>query len=466
MAARDPLAEAMALMSAEPAPAPALAPAADPPAPPPAAGAAAVLTPDGVHGELSGRSWAGFAVGDLLGSGGMGEVYRAWQGSVGRAVALKVLHARSHDPVQRQRFIAEARAAGRVRSPQVVAVYDSGEQDGRLWLALEVVDGPTLAEELGRRRTAGGGFTPAETLRLMLQAASGLAAVHRARMVHRDLKPGNLLLDRDGGLHLGDFGLVRLLDERSLTLTGTVVGTPQYMAPEQGRGHAPSARADIYSLGAVMYELLTLRPPFSGTSADQLISQHNFTEPEPPGALAPGTPPELEAVCLTCLQKDPARRFADGTSLADDLARIHAGIAPVSTVRAHGRILTGADEAVRRLAGRRRQYLLASALLALLGLGLAGGWWWWDQRKVAVATLRDRLAPLLQPAAAPPTAGDDLDRLQTLAGPGDPLVASGRAKLAAVEAAAARLTALEGRPEPDPAAAGAALAALEALVGP
>lgn len=463
--AHDRMARAMALMSAARDPGPPLPPAA-PAAAAPAAGR--VLTADGARGRLSGLDWAGFTIGDLLGAGASGEVYRAWQPTVGRAVALKVLTLGGSDPAQRQRCIAEARAAGQLRHQHVVAVYDSGEHDGRLWLAMELIEGTTLSDDLHRRRAEALPYQVPEAIRLALQAATGLAAVHRARLVHRDIKPGNLLLGRDGTVHISDFGLVRILDENPLTATGMVIGTPLYMAPEQGRGHPPSARADVYGMGCVLYELLTLRPPFSGSTAEELISLHNFAEPDPPSAVAPGIPREVEAVCLACLQKDPDRRYPDAEALAADLSRLRDGQRPATPAATNrgGRITTGAAEAVQRLVGRRRHLLASGAVLAAVVLTVAAGWWWWDARKVAVATLRERLAPLLERTAPPPTAAADLERLAELAGDRDPMVVGGRGRLDAIRTASGRLDALESGSAPEPAAVAAAVDALEALVGP
>ncbi|MCK6488286.1 MAG: bifunctional serine/threonine-protein kinase/formylglycine-generating enzyme family protein [Planctomycetes bacterium] len=300
-----------------------------PASPPPAAAgepsvpapAPAVLTPGGARGPLSGRSWPGYEIGDLIGCGGMGEVYRALQIAVGRVVALKAMPAGASDPGLRARFAAEATAAARIDSPHAVRVHDSGEHDGRMWLAMEYVAGRSLAELLRERSP----LAPAEAGGLALQAARGLAAAHAVQLVHRDIKPANLLLAADGTLKVADFGLVRIVDGRTLTRTGMVLGTPQYLAPEQGRGLATGPAGDVYSLGAVLYELLTGRPPFDGDSADSLIFQHNFAEPVLPARINPDVPQDLQAVCLLCLQKDPARRYRDGAALAFTLPRLEPG---------------------------------------------------------------------------------------------------------------------------------------------
>ncbi|MCK6475132.1 MAG: serine/threonine protein kinase, partial [Planctomycetes bacterium] len=227
-----------------------------------------------------------------------------------------------------------------VDSPHVVRLHDSGEHQGRLWLAMEYVPGRTLAEELRRRP----GLSPVEAAGWVLQAARGLAAAHRCGLVHRDIKPANLLIAGDGTLKIADFGLARLAGARTLTVTGTVLGTPQYIAPEQGRGLEADARSDLYSLGTVLYELLTGRPPFTGDAPDALIFQHNFAEPELPAALNPDVPHDLQAVCLKCLQKSPARRYPEAEVLIADLERIRAGLAPLSALFGPGQLGTGAEE--------------------------------------------------------------------------------------------------------------------------
>ncbi|MCK6487991.1 MAG: serine/threonine protein kinase, partial [Planctomycetes bacterium] len=341
-------------------------------APPPAAEArppAALLPPGAPEGPLTGAQWSGYRLGALLGAGGMGVVYRAWQRGTGRLVAFKVLSGEAAgDPALRARFANEARAAAAIDAPQVVRVLDAGEHQGRLWLAMELVEGRTLAEELRLRQAAEHPFAPLAAAALAQQAALGLAAAHALRLVHRDIKPANLMLAADGQLKVADFGLVRRLDGHTLTRTGTMIGTPLYAAPEQGRGLATDARGDVYSLGAVLYELLTLRPPFHAESAEGLVFQHNYAEPPLPATLNPAVPAELQAVCLRCLQKDPARRFADGAALAADLARIGQGLAPLGPGLG-GRPSTGAEEALRRLAGwRRRWWPVAGAALLLAAL--------------------------------------------------------------------------------------------------
>ena len=431
----------------------------------------AVLTQAGRHGACSGQTWDDFAIGDLLGQGGMGEVYLACQRSVGREVAFKVLRATSGDDAEhRRRFSDEVRAAGRLRSPHAVAVIASGTHGGTPWLAMEYVRGTSLAQVLIERRRIAAPLPPRETLDLIRQAAQGLADAHRQQLVHRDLKPANLLLADNGTLKIADFGLVRFLDTRTLTAAGTVLGTPRYAAPEQLRGLSTDARSDLYSLGVVFYELLTLHPPFDGDTAEALIFQHNFAEPPLPTSLNADVPQDLQAVCLKCLQKDPARRFADATALLGDLGRLREGLAPQSAVFAPGKIDTGAEEALRRLAPWRQRWwpILSGGTVLLLALALS--WWWWDARKAEISGLRDRLLPLTQIAAVPATAGDDLRRLGILVSNQDAQVVHGQAKLSRISQLSERLEIFSTLASPAGgdriAAARADLTALAEEVGP
>lgn len=434
-----------------------------PPPPPPI-----VLSDNGARGPLSGTTWDGYAIGDLLGVGGMGAVYRAAQLATGRVVAFKVLaEAGAEDPQQRARFANEVMAAARIDSPQVVRIHDSGSYQGRMWVAMEHINGRTLAEELRTRSANGHRFSPFEAVDLLLQAAHGVAAAHALRLVHRDIKPGNLLLTSEGVLKVTDFGLVRVLDGHTLTRTGDVLGTPLYLPPEQGRGLATDARGDVYSLGVVLYELLTMRLPFNGETADALIFQHNYVEPQLPSELNADISLDLQAVCMKCLQKDPAHRFADAAALATDLQRVRAGLAPASAIFPGGKPTTGADEALRQLAGWRRRWWPIGLTLGIAVLLLIG-WWWLNARRDQISDLRSHLAHLALVGPIPTTAAADLDRLAALAGADDPLVVEGRSRLQRVTALTTKLEALERRPDPDRSSVAAmrvGLAELTELVG-
>jgi serine/threonine protein kinase len=263
----------------------------------------------------------GLEVLSALGSGGMGVVLLARQAGFDRLVALKLIRPEGRGAAElRERFFVEGRAAARLNHPGIVRVYELGESAGQLYAALEYLPGGTLAWRLrGRPLPTGEAAELAEAL------ARAVAAAHRAGVVHRDLKPANILLDAEGRPKVADFGLAKLLDAADgQTRTHAVLGTPSYMAPEQawGRSRTAGPAADVYALGAILYELLTGRPPFKGTTPAETLDMVRRQDVVPPRRLQPGLPRDLEAVCLKCLEKDPRRRYADASTLADDLRRV------------------------------------------------------------------------------------------------------------------------------------------------
>jgi hypothetical protein len=283
----------------------------------------------------------------VLGRGGMGVVYKARHLALKRTVALKMLAGHPH-PAERARFRAEAEAVARLQHPNIVQIHEVGEADGRPFFALEYVAGGSLAERL-----AGRPLPPRDAARLVAALAEGMHLAHSRNLVHRDLKPGNVLLQKDEGgrmkeeqghdpssdssfiLHpssfvpkVTDFGLVRQLDADSgQTFDGEVMGTPSYMAPEQAEGRARSAgpAADVYALGAILYECLTGRPPFRAETPLETLEQVRSREPAAPSSLNRQAPRDLETICLKCLRKQPERRYASAQELADDLGRFVRG---------------------------------------------------------------------------------------------------------------------------------------------
>ncbi|MFF1507290.1 serine/threonine-protein kinase [Streptomyces sp. NPDC058326] len=241
-----------------------------------------------------------------IGRGGMGEVWQATDEVLGRSVAVKLMLAQSTDPSAGDRFRLEAQTAARLSHPHVVGVFDFGTWDGKLFLVMELVEGDSLAGNASDPLVL-----PAERVAVVAaHAAAGLAAAHRQGVVHRDIKPGNLLVDTDGTVKLADFGIARFVDDPSaaLTTTGQIVGTGLYLAPERALGQPASPASDVYSLGCVLYQLLTGRPPFRADTATALLYQHIDTAPVPPGRLGVALPPEFEAYLLSLLAKQPEQR--------------------------------------------------------------------------------------------------------------------------------------------------------------
>jgi WD40 repeat protein/serine/threonine protein kinase len=262
----------------------------------------------------------GYEVQELLGRGGMGVVFRARHLRLNRIVALKMARAGGYaSPFERERFQREAVAVAGLGHPNVVQIHDVGDSDGWPYYTMEFVDGGSLAERLS------GTPMPAHQAALLVATlASAVEAAHKGGIIHRDLKPSNVLLTADGTPKVADFGLARRQEGgATLTQSGARVGTPSYMAPEQARGltHAVGPGLDIYALGAILYELLTGRPPFRGETAAETERQVIEQEPESPSRLNAKVPTDLETICLKCLEKEPGGRYATAGALAEDLSR-------------------------------------------------------------------------------------------------------------------------------------------------
>ncbi|MBI5368045.1 MAG: protein kinase [Planctomycetes bacterium] len=259
-----------------------------------------------------------------LGEGGMGVVYRARQPELDRQVALKVMRARGgEDEASIHRFIREAQAAARLHHPGILPIFDVGRAGALHYYSMELVDGETLEDLAARERP-----TPRRALEIVGQVARALAHAHAQGVIHRDVKPQNILMARDGRALVADFGLAKDLSRESvLTQEGTTLGTPAYMAPEQALGKLGQidGKSDVYSLGAVLYRLLTGAPPFTGKTPFEVVNAVLTATARPVRQVAPGVSGDIETVCMKCLEKEPARRYATAEALADDIGRFLEG---------------------------------------------------------------------------------------------------------------------------------------------
>jgi serine/threonine protein kinase len=303
-----------------------------------------------------------YTVDRLLGRGGMASVYLAHDGELERPVAIKVLSEQyALDDEFAGRFRREAQTAAKLAHPNIVQVFDTGEDEGRLFIVMEYVEGEGLDEVLGRD----GRLPPDSVLDLADQACAALQYAHEQGVVHRDVKPANLLIRTDGMLKVADFGIARAGQATQLTQVGTILGTLNYLAPEQARGEDVSAQADIYSLGAVLYELFTGEPPRRFENVAQLATLGEET-PTPLRELAPDVPPEAEAAVMRSLARNPAYRPGSAGEVAHELR----GGAATSAVTVPLTAAPGSPDATvalrrpRRAIDRRPLVLLAALVAA------------------------------------------------------------------------------------------------------
>ena len=257
---------------------------------------------------------------EQIGRGGQGVVFRARQKSLNRIVALKVIGL-GHWATEAhlKRFRLEAEAAARLEHPGIVPIHEVGERDGSCYFSMKFVEGGQL-DEVARREP----MSIRQAAELIAKVARTVHYAHEHGILHRDIKPGNILLDEKGEPHLTDFGLARLVEsESTVTRTVDVLGTPSYMAPEQAAGNnaSVSSATDVYGIGAVLYQLLTGQPPFAGGTTYETIKLLLDTEPRQPRLLNPKIDRDLSTICLKCLEKDPKRRYSSALALAEDLER-------------------------------------------------------------------------------------------------------------------------------------------------
>ncbi len=263
-----------------------------------------------------------YEVGRLLGVGGMAEVFEGRDRLLARRVAIKVLQSRyGHDPDFLLRFRREAQAAASLSHPNIVAVYDTGVQDGTHFIVMEYVEGRTLKDVI----RADGPIYPDRAAEIAADVASALAAAHARGLIHRDVKPGNVMLTPDGTVKVMDFGIARAATSETITQTAAVVGTAQYISPEQAQGQEVDPRSDIYSLGCCLYEMLTGQVPFTGATPVAIAYRHVREAPAPPRVHNLDVPDALEAVCLKAMAKAPEDRYQTAVELRQDLDRFRAG---------------------------------------------------------------------------------------------------------------------------------------------
>src|SRR5436305_8570371 len=273
--------------------------------------------------DLIGTMLGNYRILAPLGQGGMARVYKGYQENLDREVAIKVLppwFAADRNFVER--FNLEARLVAKLSHPNIVTVHDASEYNGHLYIVMQLVDGGTLKQRLDQLQTLGKTMEVAEANRIFAQLASALSYAHENGIIHRDVKPVNVLLDRSGRPILSDFGIAKVLaGTKALTRQGAGVGTPEYMSPEQCQGSAIDARADIYALGVMLFEALTGRLPFLGDNYPALAHSHIYEMPPHPGAINPTIDPAVAQVIQTALMKNPLQRYRQASDMAEALER-------------------------------------------------------------------------------------------------------------------------------------------------
>jgi eukaryotic-like serine/threonine-protein kinase len=365
-----------------------------------------------------------YEVGRLLGAGGMAEVFEGRDRLLARRVAIKVLQAQfARDPSFLIRFKREAQAAASLSHPNIVAVYDTGSEDGTHFIVMEYVDGRTLKEVI----RAEGPLYPERAAEICADVCSALVAAHARGLIHRDIKPGNVMLTPEGKVKVMDFGIARATTSETITQTAAVVGTAQYISPEQAQGQTVDYRSDLYSLGCCLYEMLTGTVPFTGATPVAIAYRHVREDPTPPRQLNADVPAPLEAICLKAMAKLPDNRYQTAAEFQDDLERFRTGrpvlatplLDPAATTQAISRGDGGADPTAMLggavAADRTTRYAepypeeeerrtsvgwIVVSLLALLLVGLAA---FFITRALTARDTGTTLSTLPQTTAAPTT---------------------------------------------------------------
>ena len=316
-----------------------------------------------------------YRLGASLGRGGMGEVYRATDETLGREVAVKLMLRSVENTSAVERFQREARAAARLTDPHIVAVYDFGQHDDTFYLVMELVEGRSVAAELAES----GSLSWERAITIVEQAAVGLAAAHAQNVVHRDIKPSNLLVAADGTVKVADFGIAHLpgAETQELTVTGEILGSPHYLAPERARGLQGGPESDVYALGCVLYQLVTGRPPFVGDHPTAVLYQHVDTPPVPPAQLRPELAGPYDGVLLRMLAKAPEDRPTAEQLTVMSLAAESFPTVPLVAEPAAGPppepVAPPVAEPFVEPSGRRKPLLVAAAAVLVLAGAIAAG---------------------------------------------------------------------------------------------
>ena len=334
-----------------------------------------IVSASGVHattGKVAQASQSRYQTRELLGRGGMSEVYRGFDIELRRPVAIKRLRPElGNNPGFRARFRREAEAAGRLSHSAIVAVFDTGEERDETgssipFIVMELVEGRSLRDVLRQA----GKVPPWRALELTSGVLDALACSHAAGIIHRDIKPANVMLTSTGGVKVADFGIARPVSDTSgtVTLAGTVVGTPQYLSPEQGRGEAVDARSDIYSVGCMLYELLVGEPPFTGDSPVSIVVQHVSDAPVRPSAANGDISTDIDSIVLKALAKDPAGRYQTASEMKADVERVLSGHQPTAATALLEVAVAGSTDVLDRNVATAPRWNAARVLAIMIGV--------------------------------------------------------------------------------------------------